>query len=159
MAIGISKGEIMPRPKPDKIIRHQIVFGEADRKILDGYKDAYLISNMSSNFVKLINDVTGTATFLALIAASGILGVTFLFSASSVAIAAGGSSVFDEFYNAYKFAKGEQAADKDARNEARKQAKFVSKTLGDVLDPTPGNIFASLFDWAVPDQGIYGGEA
>ena len=149
----------MPRPKPDQIIRHQIVFGEADRKILEGFKDAHVLTNMSNTFVKLINDVTGTATFLALIAGSGILGVTFLFSASSVALASGGSSVFDEFYNAYKFAKGEQAADKDARNEARKRAKFVSKTVGDVLDPSPGNVFASLFDMIVPDQGIYGSEA
>ena len=149
----------MPRPKPDQIIRHQIVFGEADRKLIESYKDAYVLSNMSANFVKLINDVTGTATFLALIAASGILGVTFVFSASSIALAAGGSSVFDEFYTALTLARGKSAADKEARAEARKQAKFVSKTLGDVLDPTPGNIFASLFDIAIPDRGIYGSDA
>jgi hypothetical protein len=114
---------------------------------------------MSANFVKLINDVTGTATLLALIAATGVLGVSFVFSASSVAIAAGGSSVFDEFYNAYKLAKGEQANDKEARNQARRQAQFFAKEFADVLDPTPGNIFASLFDMAIPDRGIYGSEA
>ena len=150
---------MMPRPKPDKIIRHQIVFGEADRKILDGYKDAYVLSNLSANFVKLINDVTGTATFLALIAATGVLGVSFVFTASSVAIAAGGSSVFDEFYNAYKFAKGQQADDKEARNQARQKTKVGIKTLADVIDPSPGNIISSIIDFAVPDSVVYGSDA
>jgi len=146
----------MPRPKPDKIVRHQIVFGEADRKILEGYKDAYVLSNMSANFVKLINDVTGTATLLALIAATGILGVSFVFTASTVALAAGGSSVFDEFYTAYKLAKGQQSNDKEARNEARAKAKAGASIVGDMLDPTPGNIVSSLLDLVVPDSVIYG---
>jgi hypothetical protein len=145
------KGEIMPRPKPDKIIRHQIVFGEADRKILEGYKDAYLVSNMSSNFVKLINDVTGTATFLALLAASGILGVTFIFSASSVALAAGGTSVFDEFFTQYKGERDKAGADK-----VRKQAEFVAKQAGKLVDPIPGDPIARLFDFLIPDAGLYG---
>lgn len=147
---------MMPRPKPDQIIRHQIVFGEADRKILEGYKDAYVLSNMSANFVKLINDVTGTATLLALIAASGVLGVTFVFSASSVALATGGSSVFDEFYNALQFARGEAKADKASRNEARRAAAFTAKAAGDILDPLPGNPIASIIDMLIPDSGLYG---
>ena len=111
---------------------------------------------MSANFVKLINDVTGTATLLALIAASGILGVTFVFSASSLAIAGGGSSVFDEFYNAYKFAKGEQANDKDARNRARANAKVAASVTGSLLDPLPGDPIARIIDMIVPDSALYG---
>lgn len=149
----------MPRPKPDKIIRHQIVFGEADRKIIEGFKDSYLLSNLSANFVKLINDVTGTATLLALIAATGVLGVTFAFSASSIAIAAGGSSVFDEFYNAYKLAKGEQANDKEARNMARMQTEYFVKQWGDLLDPSPGNAVSSIIDFLVPDRVVYGSDS
>ncbi len=147
------KGEVIasPRPKPDKIIRHQIVFGEADRKILEGYKDAYLVSNMSSNFVKLINAVTGTATFLALLAASGILGVTFIFSASSVALAAGGTSVFDEFYTQLKGERDKAGADK-----VRRQTEFVAKIVGTKLDPIPGDPIARLIDALIPDSGIYG---
>ena len=67
----------MARPKPDQIIRHQIVFGEADRKILDGFKDAHVLTSLSDTFVKLINDVTGTATFLAIIAAIRYSPMTF----------------------------------------------------------------------------------
>tara|TARA_Y100000004_G_C8840592_1_gene380304 strand:+ start:348 stop:776 length:429 start_codon:yes stop_codon:yes gene_type:complete len=141
----------MPRPKPDKIVRHQIVFGEADRKILEGYKDAYLLSNMSSNFVKLINDVTGTATFLALVAASGALGVTFVFTASSIALAAGGSSVFDEFFTQWKGERDKAGADK-----VRKQAEYAAKGVGGVIDPIPGDPVAKLVDFLIPDKGLWG---
>lgn len=141
----------MPRPKPDQIIRHQIVFGEADRKLLEGFKDSYLLSNMSGNFVKLINDVTGTATLLALIAATGVLGVTFAFSASSVALAAGGSSVFDEFYTQLKGERDKAGADK-----VRKQTELVAKIVGRKLDPIPGDPIAKIIDALIPDIGIYG---
>ena len=141
----------MPRPKPDQIIRHQIVFGEADRKILEGFKDSYLLSNLSANFVKLINDVTGTATFLALVAASGILGVTFIFTASSLALAGGGSSVFDEFHTQLKGERDKAGADK-----VRKQAEFISKQLGKTLDPIPGDPIARIIDALIPDIGLYG---
>ena len=146
------KGEIMPRPKPDQIIRHQIVFGEADRKILDGFKDAHVLTSLSNTFVRLINDVTGTATFLALVAASGILGVTFVFTASSYALSQlNGSSVFDEFYTQYKGERDKAGADK-----VRKQAEFIAKQTGKVLDPIPGDPIARLFDFLIPDAGIYG---
>ena len=141
----------MPRPKPDQIIRHQIVFGEADRKILDGFKDAHVLTSLSNTFVRLINDVTGTATFLALLAASGILGVTFVFSASSVALAAGGTSVFDEFFTQYKGERDKAGADK-----VRKQAEFIAKQAGKMVDPIPGDPIARLFDFLIPDAGIYG---
>lgn len=132
-------------------MRHQIVFGEADRKILEGFKDSYLLSNLSANFVKLINDVTGTATFLALIAASGILGVTFVFTASSLALSAGGTSVFDEFFSQYK---GER--DKAGAEKVRKQAEYVAKNLGNLVDPIPGDPIAKIIDYLIPDAGIYG---
>ena len=141
----------MPRPKPDQIIRHQIVFGEADRKILDRAIDSYTISQLSRNAVTLMNDVTGTATFLALIAASGILGVTFAFSASAVAIAGGGSSVFDEFYTVWKGERDKAKADK-----ARDRAKAVSKAGGRAIDPFPGNPFATIIDLLIPDEAVYG---
>ena len=146
----------MPRPKPDKIIRHQIVFGEADRKILEGFKDSYLLSNLSANFVKLINDVTGTATFLALIAATGVLGVSFVFSASAVALASGGSSVFDEFYDALSVARGTQAEQQAAKNEARVKSKVAAEAVGDILDPFPGNPIAGIIARIIPDFAIYG---
>ncbi len=146
----------MPRPKPDKIVRHQIVFGEADRKILQSYNDSYLISNLSGNLVKLLNDVTGTATVLALIAASGILGVTFVFSASAIAISSGGSSVFDEFYSAFSQARTTRSEEQAAKNESRVAAKVAASSVGDILDPFPGNPIAGIIDRLIPDIGIYG---
>tara|TARA_Y100000004_G_scaffold196403_1_gene266315 strand:+ start:1072 stop:1458 length:387 start_codon:yes stop_codon:yes gene_type:complete len=127
------------------------VFGEADRKILDGFKDAHVLTSLSNTFVKLINDVTGTATFLALIAASGVLGVTFVFTASSLALAAGGSSVFDEFYTQWKGERDKVGADK-----IRKQAEFAAKSVGKVLDPIPGDPVSRIIDALIPDKGLYG---
>jgi len=127
------------------------VFGEADRKILDGFKDAHVLTSLSNTFVKLINDVTGTATFLALIAASGILGVTFIFTASSVALAAGGTSVFDEFFTQLK---GER--DKAGAEKVRKQTEFIAKELGKMADPIPGDPISRFIDFLIPDAGIYG---
>lgn len=148
---------MMPRPKPDQIIRHQIVLGEADRKIVQSAVDSYTVSQLSRNFVNLINDVTGTATLLALIAATGVLGVTFVFSASSIALANGGSSVFDEFYSAYSAARGQKKVDQQAKNEARVKAKVAAGAVGNILDPLPGNPIAGIIDRLVPDIGIYGG--
>ncbi len=132
------------------------MFGEADRKILQSYNDSYLISNLSGNLVKLLNDVTGTATVLALLAVSGILGVTFVFSASSIALAKGGSSVFDEFYDAFSVARGEKAANQANKDEARANAKLAGLLTGRILDPIPGDPIASFIDRLIPDLGIYG---
>ncbi len=132
------------------------MFGEADRKILQSYNDSYLISNLSGNLVKLLNDVTGTATVLALLAVSGILGVTFVFSASSIALAKGGSSVFDEFYDALSIARGEKAVNQAAKDEAREAAKLAGLITGSLIDPTPGDLIARFVDNLIPDLGIYG---
>jgi len=104
----------------------------------------------------LLNDVTGTATVLALLAVSGILGVTFVFSASSIALAKGGSSVFDEFYDALTIARGEKAASQAAKNEARAATKVGAYAFGNILDPLPGNPIARIIDNLIPDLGIYG---
>ena len=91
----------MPRPKPDQIIRHQIVFGEADRKILDRAIDSYTFNNFTRNAVALLNDPQGLAAFLAILAASGIIGASFVFKASPAAIAKGAADlVIDEFREA-----------------------------------------------------------
>jgi len=119
MAIGISKGEIMPRPKPDKIVRHQIVFGEADRKILQSYNDSYLISNLSKNLVTLFNDVTGTITVLTILAATGVLGAKFVFNVSPVALATGAvDSVISDFMEQYREAVQNRTTTREERGSS-----------------------------------------
>ena len=141
----------MPRPKPDQIIRHQIVFGEADRQILAGFKDSHVLTSLSNTFGTIINDGTGTDHFLHIIAYSGSVCVPFIFTASSVALAAGGTSVFDEFFTQLK---GER--DKAGAEKVRKQTEFIAKELGKMADPIPGDPISRFIDFLIPDAGIYG---
>jgi len=122
----------LPRPKPDQIVRHQIVFGEADRKILDRAIDSYTISQLSRNAVTLMNDVTGTITFLTLIATTGILGASFAFKVSESAIAKGAINlIVDEFRQQYQEAV---AARQTSREEAQARGASVVGGLENVLE-------------------------
>jgi len=148
MAIGISKGEIMPRPKPDKIVRHQIVIGEADRKILQSYNDSYLISNLSKNLVTLFNDVTGTITVLTLLAATGILGTKFVFNVSPVALATGAVDlVISDFMDQYRAA----VSARTNRQEAQERGSSVVGGLQNLVEQALAPIFAITGGIDMPD--------
>ncbi|GAI94686.1 unnamed protein product [marine sediment metagenome] len=70
----------MPKAKPDQVIVHRIELQETERELLSGLTAAFQFNRIAEPIVKLLNDVTGTITFLTLLAASGILaGITFNF--------------------------------------------------------------------------------
>jgi len=71
-----------PKPKPTEIIRHEIVLGRSEKEMLDTLIGSMSFRNVATPAVDLMNDVTGTITFLSLLAAIGITGVTFTFLAS-----------------------------------------------------------------------------
>lgn len=58
----------MPKPKPDQIIRHEYVLGKVERQQLEQLSAAYSINRVLSPLVTLLNDVTGVATVLGLLA-------------------------------------------------------------------------------------------
>lgn len=64
----------MPKAKADQVITHRIEFQESERELLSSLGAAYSIGRIADPLVKLLNDVTGTVTVLALLGASGILG-------------------------------------------------------------------------------------
>ncbi len=72
----------MPKPKPDKVIRHEIVLGRSERDMLEGWFSSMTFNNVATPAVNLMNDVTGMVTFLSLLGALGITGVTFTFLVS-----------------------------------------------------------------------------
>ena len=76
------RGALMPKPKPDKVIRHEIVLGRSERDILDGWIGSMQFNNIATPAVNLMNDVTGMITFLSIIAAIGITGASFTFLVS-----------------------------------------------------------------------------
>ena len=132
----------MPRPKPDKIVRHQIVFGEADRKILSAAVDSYNFNTIMGNVTKVLNDVTGTITFLTLLAASGALGLVFVFNVSPLHLAAGNfPAIFHSFMMQYNTAYAEKMEERQKERDAAKaqrraelEEKYADDPLGYVAD-------------------------
>jgi hypothetical protein len=72
----------MPKPKPDKVIRHEIVLGRSERDMLEGWFSSMTFNNVATPTVDLLNDVTGMATFLSLLSVAGLTGVGFTFLVS-----------------------------------------------------------------------------
>jgi hypothetical protein len=58
------KSDSMPKPKPDNIVRHEIVLGRAERELLRDVRLAYMFNKVADPTVKLLNDVTGMAAIL-----------------------------------------------------------------------------------------------
>ena len=84
----------MPKPKPDKVVRHEIVLGRSERDRVEGWFSSMTFRNIAPPAVNLMNDVTGTITFLTLVGTLGLTGVSFAFLASDDLSVAG---VIDAF--------------------------------------------------------------
>lgn len=51
----------MPKPKPDQVIRHEIVFGRSERDLIEGALVAYQVNRIATPAVALISDVSAMA--------------------------------------------------------------------------------------------------
>lgn len=70
----------MPKAKPDQVIVHRLELQETEREILSSLTTAIMFNRVADPVVKLLNDVTGTITVLALLSASGLIaGVAFTY--------------------------------------------------------------------------------
>ncbi len=49
----------MPKPKPDNIVRHEIVLGRAERELLDTATTAYTANRVLSPFATLLSSTSG----------------------------------------------------------------------------------------------------
>lgn len=52
----------MPKPKPDQIVRHEIVLGKSERELLRNVQEAYVFNRISSPIVAGLSDVSFVAT-------------------------------------------------------------------------------------------------
>ena len=50
--------DYMPKPKPDQVIRHEIVLGRSERELIEGALVAYQVNKISTPLVALISDVS-----------------------------------------------------------------------------------------------------
>ena len=51
----------IPKPKPDQVIRHEIVFGRSERDLIEGALVAYQVNRIATPAVALISDVSAMA--------------------------------------------------------------------------------------------------
>tara|TARA_B100000530_G_scaffold222466_1_gene143111 strand:- start:3245 stop:3628 length:384 start_codon:yes stop_codon:yes gene_type:complete len=68
---------VMPKPKPDQVIRHEIALSRPMQEAVDQYVIAHSFESISTPMVDLMKDVSGMAVFLSIVAALGIGGVAF----------------------------------------------------------------------------------
>ncbi len=57
----------MPKPKPDEVIRHELVMGRSERELLETITTAYTVNRVLSPFATLLSSTAGVllvATFL-----------------------------------------------------------------------------------------------
>jgi len=76
MSTGITLA-VMPKPKPDQVIRHEIALSRPLQETLDGLVGSAQFKNIATPTVDLMKDVSGMAVFLSLVAALGLTGVGF----------------------------------------------------------------------------------
>lgn len=62
----------MPKPKPDNIIRHEIVLGRSERELLDTIVTANAANKVMTPLVSLMSDASGMLVFLTILEVLGI---------------------------------------------------------------------------------------
>ena len=90
----------MPKPKPDQVIRHEIVLGRSERELIEGALVAYQVNKIATPTVALLSDVS--AMSIVLTALGSYLG--FKYSIGSLAIDTTQDLIndFQNQYEAYK---------------------------------------------------------
>jgi len=90
----------MPKPKPDQVIRHEIVFGRSERELIEGALVAYQVNRIATPTVALLSDVSAMSIVLS--ALGTYLG--FKYSIGSLAIDTTQDLIndFQNQYEAYK---------------------------------------------------------
>ena len=90
----------MPKPKPDNIIRHEIVLGRADRELLDTAVTAYPANRVLTPLVALVSDVSALTAIFIVLEASGFLDIIPAELRENIEL--GGIKTLEEAENAWK---------------------------------------------------------
>jgi len=115
----------MPKPKPDQIIRHEIVLGRSERELLDGALMAYQFNRVATPSVALLSDISA----MTLVFSGLAIYLGFKFEVGSIV---GGTmdellTEFNTQYNAFK--ESEELAAGVAIGGAVFQAQFPFANL------------------------------
>ena len=113
----------MPKPKPDQVIRHEIVFGRSERELIEGALVAYQVNKIATPAVALISDISAMTLIFSAIAA--YLGWEFIISP--------GIDTYDQLYS--EFMK-QYNLNKEATIEATEDATIG--VVGAAVGAIPG---------------------
>ena len=108
----------MPKPKPDQVIRHEIVLGRSEREIIRDAQVLYAAKNVGALSVEIFKDATALSA-LFIIISYYFPGLTFLFAPESDS-----SSILDQAQNQYA------AWDNERRESGTYSAQAGSLTGG-----------------------------
>ena len=89
----------MPKPKPDQVIRHEIVLGRSERELIEGALVAYQVNKISTPLVALLSDNSAMAIILSIIGLG--LGVKYVASPGLETA----QQIYDDFMAQYEVAK------------------------------------------------------
>ena len=119
----------MPKPKPDNIVRHEIVLGRSERQLIEDGLLAYQINRISTPLVALLSD------------------------ASAMGLILGGIAT----YYGFKFEIPQQGYDSalELYNDFRTQYDAVKETVTDVREDPIGSII-DLIGSLIPRPSGYG---
>mgnify|MGYP006129285089 CR=1 FL=1 len=121
----------MPKPKPDQVIRHEIVFGRSERELIEGALVAYQVNKIATPAVALLSDVSAMGFVFGII--GGVLGIKYVIAPGLTDV----GEIYQDFKNQY-----------DAAKEAGLTIDYGEVTSDVIIDsvtgiPLPGSTPAS----------------
>ncbi len=122
---------VMPKPKPDQVIRHEIVLSRPLQETIDGLVGSAQFRNIATPTVDLMKDVSGMAVFLSLVAALGLTGIGFNLILSGQEETA--EEVIQLFLNQSKVARAGRGAEA-LGSAAGSLASGIDSGISDFLD-------------------------
>jgi hypothetical protein len=121
----------MPKPKPDQVIRHEIVLSRPLQETVDGLVGSAQFRNIATPTIDLMKDVSGMAVFLSLVAALGLTGIGFNLILSGQEETA--EEVIQLFLNQSKIARAGKGAEA-LGSAAGSLASGIDSGISDFLD-------------------------
>lgn len=112
----------MPKPKPDQVIRHEIVLGRSERELIEGALVAYQVNKISTPLVALISDASAMGLIFSII--GGYFGIKYVISPGLTEV----GEIYDDFRNQVDAAR-EAGAEIDISGIATDPSTYTNALL------------------------------
>lgn len=122
----------MPKPKPDEVIRHEIVLGRTEREMMETVIAGITFNRVATPTVALLSDVSALSAIILILEATGIIDLDRgIFGELLDQLSAGAFSTFQELQEAAdKAIEAAEAAVEFAEDPLKAKEKVAkAKTL------------------------------